>query len=130
MARRRASEWRRLVGQWQKSGLTARGFADEQGVAPTTLTWWRWRLRSEQRVGQQQRGRTKRAAGRDRSPRDAAVALVRVVAAEPAARTPVAAEPPVELVLGDVVVRVRRGFDAETLGRVIDVLEAEEPRSC
>jgi transposase len=42
--RRTARQWARLVAAWQKSGKSADEFAAARGVAPRTLSWWRWRL--------------------------------------------------------------------------------------
>jgi hypothetical protein len=35
-----------LVRAWKRSGLGASAFAALHGVAPGTLSWWRWRLRT------------------------------------------------------------------------------------
>lgn len=105
MARKTAAEWSKLVEKWRRSKLSAREFATREGVAPSTLAWWKWRLGT----------RTDRSA-------QIAVVPVEVVPV----RAPRTAETPVEVVLGDVVVRVRTGFDAETLGRVLDVLEGDD----
>jgi len=42
--RRSAAEWAALVQAWTRSGLSARDFAVERGLSPTTLSWWKWRL--------------------------------------------------------------------------------------
>ena len=42
--RRSAQTWARLIDAWKKSGQTADEFAATRGVAPRTLTWWKWRL--------------------------------------------------------------------------------------
>lgn len=44
--RRTAKTWARLVAAWQKSGKSVDEFAEARGIAPRTLTWWRWRLTS------------------------------------------------------------------------------------
>ena len=44
--RRSAPEWAQLVADWKKSGRSTADFAAAQGVAPGTLTWWRWKLSS------------------------------------------------------------------------------------
>jgi hypothetical protein len=43
--RRSAKEWKRLVREWERSGLTAGAFASKRGLRRDTLVWWRWRLR-------------------------------------------------------------------------------------
>jgi hypothetical protein len=41
------------VRRWKASGLTAEAFAVREGIAPATLSWWRWRLgRDGERFGQ------------------------------------------------------------------------------
>jgi hypothetical protein len=45
--RRSAKEWARLIRELERSGQTPRAFARARGIRPETLTWWRWRLRSE-----------------------------------------------------------------------------------
>jgi hypothetical protein len=41
------------VRRWKASGLTAEAFAVREGIAPTTLSWWRWRFgRDGERFGQ------------------------------------------------------------------------------
>jgi len=47
--RRSRSEWEQLVREQEDSGLSIRAFAFERGVNPSTLSWWRWRVRSEAR---------------------------------------------------------------------------------
>ena len=42
--RRSAQTWARLIEAWTKSGKTADEFAARRGIAPRTLTWWKWRL--------------------------------------------------------------------------------------
>ena len=33
-----------MVGAWNRSGLSARAFADARGVSPRSLSWWKWKL--------------------------------------------------------------------------------------
>jgi hypothetical protein len=35
------------VARWQRSGLTARAFAEQTGLNAHTLTFWKWRLGRE-----------------------------------------------------------------------------------
>src|SRR5512145_2326568 len=39
-----AKEWKGLVREWERSGLTASAFAAKRGVSRDSLVWWRWRL--------------------------------------------------------------------------------------
>jgi len=32
---------RRVLGRWQRSGLTLREFGEKRGIPPSTLSWWR-----------------------------------------------------------------------------------------
>lgn len=111
MSKRRSwKEWASLIERWKRSGLTAKQFAERTGVSWRTLSWWKWRLGA---------GTTSRGApskGMDMVP-------VQVVASQPEALE--APETPVELVVDGVVVRVRRGFDGDTLARVLDMLEQD-----
>jgi hypothetical protein len=47
MAKADREEWARRVQRWQESGLTAREFATEMGLKATTLTYWKWRLKTD-----------------------------------------------------------------------------------
>ena len=37
----RAGEMHRVLGYWERSGLTLREFAQQRGIPLSTLTWWR-----------------------------------------------------------------------------------------
>ncbi len=156
MAKKRmAKEWSTVVERWQRSGLTAKEFAATEGLVASTLSWWRWHLGSKERASRKERMAKKRApkkAGRvakKRAPKKAGrmatgrvrkkrvgdgggrdqvpVRLVELVARGAA----VAKETPLELVFGpDVVVRVRRGFDPETLRRLLAVFGGEDTARC
>ena len=103
------AEWAERVGQWRRSGLTAKAFARSAGVKAGSLTHWAWRL-----------GRDARRAG----------------AAAQAARVPPAsafveiaavggAEACFELELGSGRRRrIPASFDAAALGRLLAVVEA------
>lgn len=45
--RRSAAEWRRIIERWERSGQSAKAFADRHNLSKSSLQWWRWRLRSE-----------------------------------------------------------------------------------
>jgi hypothetical protein len=45
--RKSREEWRRLVGRWRRSGLTAGAFAAEAGVNRGTLQYWKYALARE-----------------------------------------------------------------------------------
>jgi hypothetical protein len=105
----RASEeqWRDRVRRWRESGLSARQFAEEIGVSPSTLTYWGWRFR-----------RMAPRAQRKRS----AVDNPRFV--ELPAR--VVEEPRFELELADGRrLRIPSEFDAAALRRLLSVLSGD-----
>jgi len=37
----RARQMRRVLADWQRSGLTLREFGEKRGIPPSTLSWWR-----------------------------------------------------------------------------------------
>jgi transposase-like protein len=39
--------WERVVGEFERSGESVRRFAGARGINANTLSWWRWRLRTE-----------------------------------------------------------------------------------
>lgn len=39
-----AARWSALIEQHEASGLTIKAFAEQKGVNPSTLAWWRSRL--------------------------------------------------------------------------------------
>src|SRR5437870_1428794 len=48
----RRAEWAERVGQWRRSGLTAKAFGRMAGVNAGSLTHWAWRLgRDARRAG-------------------------------------------------------------------------------
>ena len=96
-----------LARRWQTSGASARAFAQEQGVTPWTLYYWRERLTSEQRP----RGGRRRERVR--------LAPVHIV------EGPGVIGGDLEILLcGGDRVRVPAAVSADTLRRVIDVLRA------
>lgn len=47
MTKTTESKWRALISEQEKSGLTARAFAESRGITATTMYWWRCRLRRQ-----------------------------------------------------------------------------------
>jgi len=60
--RRTAEEWASIVACWRKSGLSAREFAGEQGLAPKSLIWWGSELSRRARKTQPKADAKKRTA--------------------------------------------------------------------
>ena len=101
-ARGRAMQ--RLLGRWERSGLTLAEFARRAGMPPGTLGWWRHALR----------------AG-ERTPGDGRFLELPVPSA--LAEAPRPAPATFEVVFGDgTVVRVPAAFDAAALDRLLDLV--------
>jgi transposase len=100
------------VRAWTASGLSAARFAPQVGVSPSTLTWWRWKLRREGA----ERTRRRRARREAKPP----LAFVEIVP-EAEAEGP-GPSVPLELQLADVTLRIPEGFEERTLVRVLGVL--------
>lgn len=88
----------RLVAKWRRSGATARAFAEEHGCTVSQLRAW---------SAADRRAETK--------PAEFTEVRVRGVADE-------AGRSPIEIVLGEVTVRVRPGADLEQLAAVLGVV--------
>lgn len=110
--RRSAQEWAELVEQWQRSGLTAKEFAGQAGLNPKTLSWWKWYLSGDGPHNKRRASRPAKGSG--------------LVSVEVVPARSVEAETPIEVVVDATVIRVRRGFDQDTLAQVLEVLEGED----
>ncbi len=129
----RQSRWQEIVRQQAASGQSVRAYCCQNGIEESAFYWWRRELarRSRQRNDPPQPGRgahhgePARPAGRRSSGTVAEVGFLPVrVAAERVAASGCS----IEIVLGgDRVLRVRPGFDHQTLR---DVLGALEGRGC
>ena len=104
--------WRRMMRQWRRSGLSVRAFCAEHGLSePSFYNWRRTIAERDERDEASVPGASRKSA------RPAFVPL-RVIDAS--------AMLEVALQRG-LVVRVPRGFDADTLRRLLAVLEEERP---
>ena len=120
MSKTGRAEWSKRVQRWGESGLTAKEFAAETGLKASTLSYWKWRLGSEQRAPSQATAVTKRGkrhgAERARASTPTFVEL---------SRPPASSAVPLELVLHEsMTVRVPVGFDEATLSRVLRLVGA------
>lgn len=112
---------RRVLAQWERSGLALTEFARRHGLAASTLTWWRrvFRDAEAQRAatgdGEPRRGRY---AGRPPRGREGAFSEVRLAA--PALLAPAGWE--IVLRSGHVL-RVPPAIDVVALRAVVAVLE-------
>jgi hypothetical protein len=96
------STWTTRVADWRASGQKAPTFCKGKGFTPSGLRYWASRLTKSGQA----------APAKE-------VRLARVVRAP---RTAEAGESPILIEIGSARVGVRRGFDAETLRAVLDVL--------
>jgi hypothetical protein len=110
--------WAKRVERWRDSGLSAAEYAAEIGVKAHTLSWWKWRLGSG---GEERTVATRRQRRASRRPvKTAAVSPLTFVEM----RAPASAES-LEVVLPTSLrICVHPDFDAATLTRLLDVLEA------
>lgn len=126
MARESRAVWSERVARWIESGQSGAEFAEAIGVNVWTLRKWRQRMSEEKRStaqalesGPSTRVRGPRAAAAQRPP----LAFVELLTSAPP--PPEAAAAPLELVLDrGRLVRIRAGFDPQTLQRLLAVLEA------
>jgi transposase len=105
--------WLELVRRWQRSQLSVRTFCARHGLQEASFYAWRRLLR--------QRGLITEASPPARKSPSAPTLFVPVtLAAEPAPSTPI------DLVLGDGrLLRVRPGFDADLLLKLVRLLERQ-----
>jgi transposase-like protein len=97
-----ADRWRELIGQQQRSGLSIAAFCAERAVAASTFFAWRRKLEARQ------------------APAFVELTHASIELLPPAIELLPA---PIELLLpGGLAVRVREGFDAATLRRVVEAL--------
>ena len=111
-------QWVERVARFERSGEDAATFALREGVTKRLLLWWRWRLERDAEAST--------AAAPSSTPSgmstSTALSFVRVDVQVMTSAPPVA--PMLEVVLaGGRCVRVPVGFDGETLGRIVDVIE-------
>jgi hypothetical protein len=105
--------WRKMLGRWQRSGGSVRGFCAEQGLSEPAFYSWRRTLAARDQEAASRQPRPRRPRGRGAS----AFVPVRVL--------PAAA---LEVVFPDGrVVRVPAGFDAATLRQLLGVLDEASP---
>lgn len=93
--------WAKRVRDWKASGLTPAAFAAKHGIKEASLKWWKWRLSSTKK----------------RSKPTGAVSPLTFVEMSVGSDA-------IEVVLASgITVRVPARFDADALGRLLDLLE-------
>ena len=116
MARETRAAWARRVERWQRSGLTADRFAEQEGVNARTLTFWKWRLK---------RDGAGHVATRSARRTEKQVSFVEVIAPRAAVSPGETRSTQIEVVLPiGYRVRVAAGFERGALVELLDVLEA------
>jgi transposase-like protein len=118
MGRPAGETWAKRVQRWKDSGLTAREFAAETGLNPRTLSYWRWRLGRQQLKDEPAEKTEQRPTAVQKREAPSDISFVELKAPRAGSRERI------EVVVGDrYTVRVADDFEAETLRRVLDVVE-------
>src|SRR4051812_34800939 len=101
--------WEERIARWQQSKLSAEEYAPLEGVRPSSLKWWRWRLSGEvRRATTPAKGEPTKAA------------FIEVGASAPVPEAAAQTSPRFEVVLRNGrVVRVPAGFSDGELARVL-----------
>jgi hypothetical protein len=115
---RREAHWREVLERWRRSGLAKTEFSRLERISPDVLAWWQAELHKRDQVKRRRADRP-RLSGAPEQP-----AFVPVHVIQP---LPATSSGALEVLAGGHVVRVRPGFDAETLGRLLATLEG---RAC
>ena len=105
-------EWSQWVRGWERSGLTTAEYAEEEGIHPGTLTHWKWKLRRDARERREEQAL-------------ASAESTSFVEVTPSTMWWHASER-IEVVVGDVVIRVPEVFETSTLRQVLDAIAGEE----
>ena len=103
----RAGYWRGHIRACESSGLSIVGYCRREGLSASGYHWWKRRLKVHKESG---------VSGT----MSVAAAFAEVAVVPPEADVRAALE---VVVRGGRVIRIGPGFDAETLARVLDVLE-------
>jgi len=109
-----AAKWADLVAAWESSGRSARAFADERGVAESSLRWWKSEL------ARRARHEPPRRSPGPRLPAERTVALARVL--RDGESPPIAVSDSVVVVVGSARIVVQRDFDPTHLRAVVRAL--------
>jgi hypothetical protein len=118
-----ASEWRRRIKAWKRSGQTAGEYGARHGIDPRQLYWWSWRLRKK--------GAANSKGSEPPEPERVRMLPVRVVEASlsAVATTSVALRYAEVALVGDRVLRIAEGVDPDWAARLV-VRIGQESRAC
>jgi transposase len=120
MGRATREELAARVVRWKDSGLTAAVFSAREGISRHGLNWWKWRLASKGAAGAAKRALARRSVKARPKAAPATMSPLKFVE-----MTATVHGADLEVVLpSSIRIQVRPGFDAATLGRLLDLLEA------
>jgi hypothetical protein len=120
--RRGAAEWVRLIDEWHASGLNLSVFCRRRGLNFGTMQGWVYKSTHKEALEKARREAGAGGESTDNPPTAEAFLPIRVRDAEPEHRGMGCSG--VEVILGEGRrVVIEAGFDAETLRRVVAVLE-------
>jgi transposase len=126
MERPNAQQRAKWVERWKDSGLTAKEFAAEAGLKASALYYWCSQLSAAERKDSEGRDETAEQSVQGRRARSTKLEKRSATPSPRFVELPVAAlasaPAMLELLLGDVRVRVPSGFDEATLTRVVRAL--------
>ena len=128
----KAAEWAEILRRFRRSGQSQLAFCEQHGLSHHALRWWHYQPRAKRLLqaldGAAPRSRLRTADPKLPEPRAHRFLPVRVIEAEPAreAEGPSRdASSPIQILLnGGRRIAVPPGFDAETLLRVVHLLES------
>jgi hypothetical protein len=100
-------EARAVIAAWRKSGLSVEKFAEQRGLVPQRIYWWRKKLEQP----------TKALVKTE------ALALLPVQVTKPPAPVRARGEPVMVMLRSGHVIKVGRGFDEEAFARVMAIME-------
>lgn len=113
----RAREMRRLLGEWERSGLPLGEFGRRRGMKASTLSWWRYVFRHAGKEGTRKKSAWRPSIARERSS-EVPFVEVKLPAAE---GVPTASVFEVVLQSG-YVIRVPQSFDPVSLRVLVSAL--------
>jgi hypothetical protein len=129
--RRGALEWARLIDEWKASGLSLPEFCRTRGLQKTTMCGWVYKPALKRAIEKAQRGDRPQPVdspkSRKPSPPKSTPAFVPVRLRQLVSSSTIESvqRSSIEVILGaGRRVIVERGFDAETLRRVVAALES------